>query len=247
MSTTGFGEKQQSTSVFKAQKIFLMSKRKFEHVEEGVDKESKKKRMNDDDDTPKESEDPHALYRLIGFYNCSLMEQLLVAGANPNIMVHRFFGSETPLKKAIRKLFWEYFVGRKLLADGGRKFWGNMEEGPGAGYKDSIERQIVLLLSYGADDSIAFTDRSTCRELLIWLISDKLTESDLYQQAEVERTKRKIRSIQDMEEVLNCVVKEDKPKPFFDNFLGDCSDNVLDWERVFGERICPFLFEYNRK
>ena len=92
-----------------------MSKRKFEDVEEGVDKESKKKRMNDDD-TPKESEDPHALYRLIGFYNCSLMEQLL-----PNIMVHRFFGSETPLKKAIRKLFWEYFVGRKLLADGGRK------------------------------------------------------------------------------------------------------------------------------
>jgi hypothetical protein len=231
-------------------------KRKCEDNKEGVDK---KKRMNEDDEDTlrwekylknrtkgdedgygeprwtklfkvKSScfENPNALYERTARFYISPMEQLLIGGANPNCVTN----GDTPLKKAIRHLLRLFKVEWDSCLDDVEPF-------------ASIERQIVLLLAYGADDSIIFSDKKeprTCREIIF-----ENEGHDLYEKAEVEKTMRKIRSIQDMEEVLNCVVNEDKPKPFFDNFLGDCSDNVLDWERVFGERICPFLFEYNRK
>jgi hypothetical protein len=205
---------------------FLLNRTKWKEDENDEDNWKKPIKLTNPDPDPEllyrwKKHPNESLYRYTTEYNCSFMEQLLVAGANPNIMQP---DGDTPLKTAIRSLL----IGIKNEHDI-QPYSETIFK-----YFLSLQRQVVLLLSYGADDSILFfeddiTDGThvvnnfrikmwlaphyddeyaehlyslTCREIL----ESKTSHLYLYEQAEVERTMRKISVIENIESVLKCVV-----------------------------------------
>lgn len=100
-----------------------------------------------------------------------------------------------------------------------------------------IPQQLVKLLLKGANDSIEFVDKETCRDVIIriWPV--------VYHLLECERIKREIDRLEDLEFVLSCGA-------FMDERNEDLSFlcfNIVDFHKVIGEVVCPMLFEYNRE
>ena len=100
-----------------------------------------------------------------------------------------------------------------------------------------IPQQLVKLLLKGANDSIEFADKGTCRDVIIriWPV--------VYHLLECERIKREIDRLEDLEFVLSCGA-----------FIDERNDNlsligfqIVDVHKVIGEVVCPMLFEYNRE
>jgi ankyrin repeat protein len=116
-----------------------------------------------------------------------------------------------------------------------------------SGLDDSFFVQIVVkLLSYGADDSMNFVKYGlldsdqfdekypgavTCRDVII-----RRWGEGIYRLAERERLERMSQEVEEIELFLyNLVVAEKKD-----------DHEILDFEKVIGENVCPMLFDFTR-
>ena len=113
--------------------------------------------------------------------------------------------------------------------------WGNVEpdEFDEGYYRLRTRKLLVTLLQYGAIDYCPISDdnQTTYRELI----------SGYYPNIYVEvNMKRKIAKLREVEHVLSCATLLDGTTSCFFN---SCSNEVLDFHKMFGETVLPMIFE----
>jgi hypothetical protein len=168
-------------------------------------------------------------------YFYEIIKYLLKVGANPNSVDNN--GKNPLLLHLNNVLFSDCFKD------------GFFDDEEGMGYErcqDFFKEIIVLLLSFGADDSINFvfdvkvTKRNkyrgavTCRDVII-----RRWGEGVYRLAERERLKRMSKVVEDLEYLLCASQCESEDASFFREYR-EC---VLDDEMVFVNNIIPMLNE----